>query len=112
MSVFSDGTPDPGKSVLLAEDDPYLLAIAERYGGVAAMNEELDRDVEAFHRMYRELPALMEQYPDQWIAMDVDGIVAVADSHEGLLEALSVKGRYAGDLVIEHLNTQPEIWIL
>ena len=112
MAIFSDGTPEPGKSVLLAEDDPYLLAIAERHGGVAAMNEEMARDQDAFHRLYRELPALMEQYPDQWIAMDADGIVAVADSHEGLLEALAAKGLYAGDLVIDHLNTQPEIWIL
>ena len=112
MAIFSDGTPEPGKSVLLAEDDPYLLAIAERYGGVAAMNEKLFRGERAFRRLYRELDALYEQYPDQWVAMDEDGIVAVADSHEGLLEALAAKGLYAGDLVIEHLNTQPEIWIL
>ena len=112
MAIFSDGTPEPGKSVLLAEDDPYLLAIAERYGGVAAMNEEMARDAEAFHRLYRELPALMEQYPDQWVAMDADGIAAVADSEDKLLVALSDRGLYAGDLFIEHLNTQPEIWIL
>ena len=112
MAIFSDGTPDPGKSVLLAEDDPYLLAVTEQFGGMEVIKEKMARDAEAFHRLYRELPALMEQYPDQWIAMDVDGIVAVADSHEGLLEALAAKGLYAGDLFIEHLNTQPEIWIL
>ena len=112
MAAFSDGTPEPGKAVLLAEDDPYLLAVTEQFGGMAAIKEQMARDAEAFHRLYRELPALMEQYPDQWIAADVDGIVAVSDSHEGLLEALAAKGLYAGDLVIEHLNTQPEIWVL
>lgn len=113
MAVFNkDGTGFGGKAVLLAEDDPEVLAIAERYGGVAAMNEEMARGEEAFHRLYRELPALMEQYPDQWVAMGDDGIVAVADSEDNLLAALSDQGLYAGDLFIEHLNTQPEIWIL
>ena len=41
MAVFNkDGTGFGGKAVLLAEDDPEVLAIAERYGGVAAMNED------------------------------------------------------------------------
>lgn len=104
MAVFSKGGSGcGGKTVLL--DEPS--------GGLSAAEiAEMARDQDAFHRLYRELPVLMEQYPDQWIAMDADGIVAVADSHEGLLETLSAKGLYAGDLVIEHLNTQPEIWIL
>ena len=112
MAIFSDGTPEPGKAVLLAEDDPYSLAVAEQFGGMEVIKEKMARGEEAFRRLYRELPALMEQYPDQWIAMDADGIAAVADSEDKLLAALSDRGLYAGDLFIEHLNTQPEIWIL
>ena len=111
MTVFSnDTTAASNKAVLLAEDDPEFIAIAEQFGGVAAMNERLFRAERAFRRLHRELDALFEQYPDQWVAMDEDGLAAVADSHEGLLAALAAKELYAGDLVIEHLNTQPEEW--
>ena len=92
--------------------EEYFAQIAEQFGGVAALNEKLFRDQRAFQRMYRELPALLEQYPDQWVAMAEDGIAAVADSQDNLLKALADKGLYAGDLVIEFLNTQPEWWTL
>ena len=92
--------------------EEYFAQIAEQFGGVAAQNEKLFRGARAFRRMYRELPALLEQYPDQWVAMDEDGIAAVADSQDNLLAVLATKGLYAGDLVIEFLNTEPEVWIL
>ena len=112
MTVFSDkDTAISDKAVLLAEDDPEFIAIAEQFGGVAAMNERLFRGERAFRRLYRELDALYEQYPDQWVAMDEDGLAAVADSQDNLLKALADKGLYAGDLIIEHLNTQPEEWL-
>ena len=104
MNFFNEQRPAIGGKAVLLDDPSSGLSAAE----IA----EMARDQDAFHRLFRELPALMEQYPDQWIAADVDGIVAVSDSHEGLLEALAAKGLYAGDLVIEHLNTQPEIWVL
>ena len=92
--------------------EEYFAQIAEQFGGVAALNEKLFRGERAFRRLYRELDTLFEQYPDQWVAMDEDGLVAVADSHDNLLEALADKGRYAGDLATKHLDTQPELWIL
>ena len=112
MTVFSDGTPEIGKAVLLAEDDPYLLAVAEQCGGIAAMNERLFRGERAFRRLYGELDALYEQYPDQWVAMDEDGLAAVADSHDNLLKALADKGLSAGDLATKYLDTQPDLLIL
>ena len=92
--------------------EEYFAQIAEQFGGVAALNEKLFRGERAFRRLYRELDTLFEQYPDQWVAMDEDGLVAVADSHGNLLKALADKGRYAGDLATKHLDTQPELWIL
>ena len=111
MTVFSnDTTAASNKAVLLAEDDPEFIAIAEQFGGVAAMNERLFRSERAFRRLHRELDALYEQYPDQWVAMDEDGLVAVSDSHDNLLKALADQGRHAGYLATTHLNTQPEEW--
>ena len=92
--------------------EEYFAQIAEQFGGVAALNERMDRSERAFRRMYRELDTLLEQYPDQWVAMDEDGLVAVADSHDNLLKTLADKGRYASDLATKHLNTQPDEWWL
>lgn len=112
MTIFSDGTPEIGKAVLLAEDDPYLLAVAEQFGGMAAMNERSLRRQRASERRVAELPALLEQYPDQWAAIDEDGLVAVADTHEDLLKALADKGLYAGDLAIQDLSTESDKWLV
>lgn len=113
MTVFSDqDTGISDQAVLLAEDDPEFIAIAEQFGGVAALNERMERSERAFRRLYREMDALFEQYPDQWVAMDEDGLVAVADSHDNLLKALAAQGRYAGDLATKHLDTQPDEWLV
>lgn len=112
MSIFSDGTPEPGKAVLLAEDDPYLLAVAEQFGGMEAMNERSLRGHRAFQRLYGELDALYEQYPGQWVAMDEDGLVAVADTHDNLLQALADQGRSAAYLATKYLDTQADLLIL
>ena len=113
MTFFSETAPVLGrKAVLLAEDDPELLAIAEQFGGMAAMNERSLRGHRAFQRLYGELDTLYEQYPDHWVAMDEDGLVAVADSQDNLLQALADQGQSAAYLATEYLDTQPDLLIL
>ena len=93
-------------------DDPEFAELAELFGGPEEMQRRLLRGHLAWQRMMQEWPALTEQYPDQWVAMDEDGIAAVAESEEALLAALAAKGLYAGDLTIEFMDTDPEVLIL
>ena len=116
MVFFDETRPREVKveeaKVEAVEDDAEFDEIAEIFGGPEAMQRQLVRGHLAALRMGREWPALTEQYPDQWVAMDEDGVAAVADSHEALLAALAAKGIYAGDLVIELMETDPEVLIL
>lgn len=88
-------------------DDAEFEKLVEPFGGMAAFQKRLERGHLAGLRMNQEWRTLMEQYPDQWVAMDADGLAAAADSHEALLEALAAKGLYAGDLAIKFLPTKP-----
>ena len=110
--VFFDETRPPQKAKLVEEEDAEFDEIAALFGGPEAMQRQLVRGHLAALRMGREWPALTEQYPDQWVAMDEDGVAAVADSHEELLAALAAKGIRGGDVVIDLMETDPEVLIL
>ena len=110
--VFFDETRPREVKVEAVEEDAEFDEIAELFGGPEEMRRRILRGHLAWRRMMAEWPALTEQYPDQWVAMDVDGVAAVADSHEELLAALAAKGIYAGDLTIELMETEPEVLIL
>ena len=98
--------------ITLADDDPQFIAIAEPFGGVAALRAKMARGHRAAVRLRKERRALIETYPDQWVAMDEDGVAGVADSHEALREVLRAKGIPAGDVVKQLLNTKPRMLIL
>ena len=110
--VFFDETRPREVKVEAVEEDAEFDEIAALFGGPEAMQRQLVRGRLAWLRMMAEWPALTEQYPDQWVAMDEDGVAAVADSFEALLAALADKGLYAGDLTIELMETEPEVLIL
>ena len=103
--VFFDETR-PRQKAKLVEEDAEFDEIAEIFGGPEEMQRRLVRGHLAWLRMMEEWPALTEQYPDQWVAMDEDG-VAVADSHEVLLAALADSGIRGCDVVIELMETDP-----
>ena len=76
------------------------------------LNAQMERFRKAVQRLHRETPALMEQYPDQWVAMSAEGVVATALSHEALLADLRARGIDNDALCIEFLDTAPGIMVL
>ena len=76
----------------LALSEEQLREIAAPYGGVEALNAKMDRFRKAVERLHQELPELTEQYPDQWVAMGEDGLLATAFTHEELLADLRARG--------------------
>ena len=70
----------------------------------------------AFHRilerMKDERAALMETYPDKWVAMSEHGVVAIADGFDSVLAEVDGKGIDRADVFIEFLDTDPPMLIL
>ena len=103
--VFFDQSRPRRKAELM--DDAEFEKLVEPFGGIEAFQKRMERGHLAGLRMEQEWRALMEQYPNQWVAMDADGLAAAADSQEALLAALAAKSLRAGDLAIKFLPTNP-----
>lgn len=96
----------------LALSEERLREITAPYGGPEFLNAQMDRHIKAVRRLHRELSDLMEQYPDQWVAVGEDGLVATAPSREALRADLQARGRGNDVLCIEFLDTSPAVMVL
>ena len=116
MATFMD---NPGKGdtpvegwTILANDDPRFAAVAAPFGGPAALRAKLARGHRASERLRQEWRTLLARYPDQWVAIDENGLAAAADTHDALLALLKDRGIPAGDVATKFLNTKPGTLIL
>ena len=103
--------PVEGWTIRAAADPPFA-AVAAPFGGAAVLRAKIARGNRASERMRLEWRALLARYPDQWVAMDENGLAATADSHEALLALLQDQGIPAGDVITKFLNTRPGTLIL
>ncbi len=88
-------------------DEADVKAIIDRLGGVEALQEGRDDFNEAVLRMNRERSALMELYPDQWVAVGRNGVIAVADSLEDVFARVEAAGLQDSEFEVEFLDTDP-----
>ena len=84
----------------------------EEMGGARALVEGLREYHEIVVRMRRERVALMEEHPNRWVAMGKNGVLAVGDSMDAVLDEVEGRGIRSGDIVIEFLDTDPPLLIL
>ena len=89
-----------------------LREIAEPFGGVAAFNERFEEHSRAAARLNQEWSELLKIYPDRWVAMGQDGVLAVADTNAALLADVRGLGFESGQFVVEFFDTYPEVLIL
>ena len=54
----------------------------------------------------------MEKYPDKWVALAMDGVVAIGDSKNDVLDEVERLGVRRRDVVVEYLETDPPVLIL
>lgn len=96
-----------------------------RYGGpaVAAKRVPFAGDVDQFNCqmrgfraayvfLRREKGALTARYPDQFVAVDENGVVAVAPTSRELAERLDALGRDGAPVATGFLATKPKRWLL
>ena len=62
--------------------------------------------------MWEARPELMEKYPDKWVAITMDGVVAIGDSKNDVLDEVESQGVRRRDVVVEYLETDPPVLIL
>ena len=93
-------------------DEAYVRAVIEELGGVRELAAGMREYREIVARMRAERAALTERYPDRWVAMGRDGVIAVGDSMDQVLDEVESRGLCGGDVAIEFLDTTPPLLIL
>ena len=93
-------------------DEAYVRSLIESQGGVQKILDEMREHDEIWMRMQAEYADLMEKYPDKWVAMGKEGLLAVGDSMDEVIEGVESQGIREEDTVIEFLEADPPIYIL
>ena len=93
-------------------DPEYVMKVIEGMGGPRAIHEDLLEFRRLVDRLWEQQDELMEKYPDKWVALSMDGVVSVGDSWRAVLDEVDRLGLRRGDVVINHLDTNPPILIL
>ena len=94
------------------KDEKYVTEIVEGLGGAKAIVAGMREYHEIVIRMRNERASLMEEHPNRWVAMGKDGVVAIGDSIDAVIEDANAQGLRGSDRVIELLDTDPPILIL
>ena len=84
----------------------------EDMGGVGALIEDLAEFHELHARMNRQRPALVEKYPGKWVAVGMNGVLAVEDSEEKALQAVENRDVRGSDVLVEFMDPDPPVLIL
>ena len=87
-------------------------AMIEEMGGAQSLIDDLAEFRQLRVRMSEEHAALIEQYPDRWVAVGLDGLLAVGESQDEVLQTIDDKGIPRSDVVVEYLDTNPPVLIL
>ena len=87
-------------------------AMIEEMGGARSLLDDLTEFRQLRIRMSEEHSGLFEQYPDRWVAVGFDGLVAVGDSEDEVFEKIDDKGISRSHVVVEYLDTDPPVLIL
>lgn len=88
------------------------IAAFEEMGGGAALRAELN----AFHNLrlsvHAKYPQLQQEYSNQWIAMNEDGVIAHGESHDAVMAAIRDRGMNISDAALEYIDAEGSALIL
>ena len=77
--------------------------------GIVDILTESDR---AAQRLYDEHDQLKASYPDQWVAVSKDGLVAHHEDLNGIIAGLEKVGYESSQVAVEFLDTEPRMMLL
>ena len=102
--------PDEGLKQLM--DEEYAREVILGDGGVEVFIREMEEFHDAVTRLWDEFDTLMEKYPDKWVVMGKDGLLAVCDSRKEVLSAIEPVRARGDAYIVEFLDTDPEPLVL
>lgn len=81
-------------------------------GNVDEFNDRMERYHAANLRLRQNKAALTTQYPNQWVAVDENGLITVAPTSEELANRLREMGRLGDAVATGFMTTKPKLTIL
>ena len=87
-------------------------AMIEDMGGVDLLIDDLDEFHQLRARMIEEHSRLIDKYPDKWVAIGKDGVLAVGESKREVLDEVEIRGIRRSSAVAEFMDTDPAELIL
>ena len=87
-------------------------AAIEREGGIEVIRAQMDEFHKLNLRVDAEYPQLRNKYPDQWICMGKDGLLATGRSQEEVMETVRRKGISMSKVVFEYISPDDTILIV
>ena len=103
---------DPDDSLNNPTEEEFLRKAVEELGGPTVWDDGMAEFYKASTRLWDEYDALVEKYPDKWVAMGQDGLLAVCDSAKEAYSAAELVRSHGSQCVIEFLNSDPEPLVL
>ena len=91
--------------------DTAIVAF-EEMGGGAALRAELEAFQNLRLLVYAKYPQLQQEYPNQWIAMNGDGVVAFGESHDAVMTAVRESGMAMSDVALEYVDSEDSALVL
>ena len=93
MNSDGNGKPDRGT--------------AAKLGGAAAMFELMEQSEKSHIWLEAHQQELTERYPDRWVAVDQNGLIATASTQAELIENIKEKGINVKTTAMRLLETEP-----
>ena len=85
---------------------------SQNFGDLHELASEMDSFRELAISVESRRSELLSEYPDQWIAVSRDGVVATADTRIELFDLLSEKRIRPKDVYHDFLDTTPRTLLL
>ena len=93
-------------------DDQDIFGAREQLGDTAKIHTGLERfkaNIDFFEHNYS---SLMEKYPNKWVAIQDENVVATSRSLSGLMSILKKAGVETSSCYIQFLDPNPKLQIL
>lgn len=84
----------------------------EEAGGFDSLMQGMQTFDSLVRKMHSERTDLLEKYPDRWVAIGLDGVIAVTSTLEELIAQIRDKGIADGEYYHDYMNTEPVSYIL
>ena len=99
-----------GSEPLLSEAE--VMRIIEEMGGPAALLEGAEEFHQAVVRMDEEREQLTAKHPYKWVVMSNNGVLAIGDTLEQVLEEIEDGGNRPRNVFVDFMDPDPMDMIL